>query len=176
MGEVVYIREFTKGRAVRRVKDLWRAYFPEELTGRTRLEDLSLETLLTLARLEQKMMTVVYELIMGILGLGPKSKFQNLSGEPKMKVLDASLFFIDQIRWECLRRLGWAQGFAGEEYTIAELILNCRKIKEEFTPSYPRLTKTHPNYEDFSRHHGIEGEAMVRSLIPAALAALGQTT
>ncbi|RKY21744.1 MAG: hypothetical protein DRP62_07785 [Planctomycetota bacterium] len=174
MGEVVYIREFISGRAVRRVRDVWRVHFPEELTGRTRLEDLSAETLLTLARLEQNVMTVVYDLIMGVLGLGPESKFQYLSGEPKMRVLDTSLFFIDQIRWECLRRLGWAQGFAGEEYTIVELILNCREIKAEFTPPYPQLVKPHPNYEDFSRHRGVEGEAMVRSLIPAALAALGQ--
>ena len=174
MSKVVDLRDFSSSRAIRRGQGLWRRRFPEELTSRTRLTDLSDKTLLTLARLEEDIMSVVIDLVMGALGLGRGTKFQDLSGEPKMKVLDSSLFLIEQIRWECMRRLGWVNGFAGEEHPIVELVLGWETLKAEYDPPFPQLTKTHARYDEFCRRRDLDGEVIVRGLIPAAITALGQ--
>lgn len=174
MSNVTDIKDFSTRRAVERSRGLWRKHFPEEWTNRTRLADLSDQTLLKLARLGEDMTTVLYGLTMSVLGLGSEVKFQYLRGEPKIRVLDANLFLIDQIRWECMRRLGWVHGFAAEQYPIVDLIMDGRRIKAEFSPKYPEINDGHPSWEAFHSHGGIDGEAVLRGLIPAALAAFGQ--
>lgn len=174
MGEVIDLKEFSSSRAIERSLTLWRKSFPEKLTSRTCLSDLSDQTILTLAQLGHKTMAVLYDLIMGVFDFGSYDKFQFLRGEPKIKVLEASLFLIDQIRWECMRRLGWVEGFAGEKYPLVHLILKHRSLKSEFRPPFPELKKDQPRYEEFLMRREIDGEAVVRELIPAALAAFSQ--
>ncbi len=173
MGEVVSIKEFNTRKAIERAQGRWRKIFPEELTNRTMTADLSDMTLLRMARLDEDVTALLYDLIMAVLGLGPGAKFHHLMGEPKLRVLDANLFFIDQIRWECMRRLGWLTGFPGEEYPLVELIMDCREIKAGFSPPFPRLAPSHPDYDEFLRRGNLDGESLVRGLIPAALAAFG---
>jgi len=174
MGKVINLNEFSSSRAIERGLTLWRKSFPENLTSRTRLSDLSDQTILTLAQLGHGAMAILYNLIMGVFDLGPYNKFQYLSGEPKMKVLEASLFLVDQIRWECMRRLGWVEGFAGEKYPLVHLIMKYRTLKSEFNPPFPGLKKNQPRYEEFIKRREVDGEAMIRGLIPIALAAFSQ--
>ncbi|MEW5722052.1 MAG: hypothetical protein AB1896_03030 [Thermodesulfobacteriota bacterium] len=169
MSKVVDLYEFAAGRAAARGRRLWEARFPEKLDRHTSLKDLSDRTLLTLARLGPEIMLVINDLIMGAFDLGPGAKFDHLDSGEKMKVLDASLFLIDQIRWECLRRLGWVSGFAGEEYPVVDLVMKHEKIKTEFRPRFPRLSENHPRYSEFLRRRDLDGEAMIRSMIPGAL-------
>jgi len=109
--------------------------------------------------------------IMGFLGLGPGIKFNYLPAADKLQVLDVYLFIGDQIRWECMRRLGWVEGFAGEKHPLLDLILNSGRIKREFLPRYPGLTRRHPDYDEYMKRRQFEGEAVVRRLIPESLAA-----
>ncbi|MFH1136954.1 MAG: hypothetical protein V1816_12840 [Pseudomonadota bacterium] len=173
MSKVIELAAFAHNRAVERARRNWVKKFPDKLTASTKLGDLSDRTLITMARLGEEMMTVIYELVMAVLDLGPGGKFEFLPTEPKLKVLDASLFLIDQLRWECLARLGWIHGFAAEKHPIVELVLDFEKIRKNFTPRFPSLVESHPNYPEFRFRQNIDGEAMIRSMIPAALAALG---
>lgn len=171
MNKVVDLKQFSSNRAVARTQKRWNALFPEELSTETSLGDLSDRTILTLANLGREVMNVFYDLIMGLLDYDPKLGFDDLEGRDKMRVLDASLFLIDQVRWECLKRVGWVSGFAAEKYAIVELVLHNESIKKEFQPRFPNLNPSHPNYSEFLRRQNIDGEAMIRSMIPAALAA-----
>ena len=174
MSKVIDMKGYVGGRAIERAQKLWKSRFPEELKGITRLADLSDQTILTLAQLGQDITNIVYDVVMGVLGLGPATKLDFLNSQSKLQVLDASLFLIDQFRWEVMSRLGWVHGYAGEEYSLVEMIQDCRTIKAGFAPSFPLLNDNHPNYEEFMRRKSIDGESMLRSMIPAALAAFHQ--
>lgn len=171
MEKVVDIKEYSHTKAVRRARKFWKNHFPEELTANTYLGDLCDNTILQLAQGREEVMAVIYDLIMGILDLGPGAKFDHLAGKDKMKVLDLALFLIDQIRWECLKRLNWVEGFAAEKYPLVELILDNKTIKADFKPHFPHLSPNHYDYEEFVRRKDIDGEAMIRALIPSALTA-----
>ncbi|MBW1711011.1 MAG: hypothetical protein JRG97_14785 [Deltaproteobacteria bacterium] len=172
MSKVVELKEYTLDRAFRRGLPRWQTHFKEDLKRQTRLIDLSDQTLLTLANLQGSSSFILQDLIMGFHGYGTGVKFQYLDAKSKMEVLDIYFYIADQIRWECMRRLGWVEGFAGEEYSVAELIFNYKDIKSTFSPRYPQLTESHPNYEEFIKNRQFEGEAIVRRLIPVALAFL----
>jgi hypothetical protein len=174
MSKVIDMKGYVGNRAVERAQKLWKTRFPEELKSGTRLADLSDRTILTLAQLGQDITNIVYGLVMGVLGFGSVTKLDFLDGQSKMQVLDASLFLIDQFRWEVMARLGWTHGYAGEEHSLVEMILDCRSIKADFSPPFPLLRDTHPNYEEFMRRKNIDGESMLRSMIPAAMAAFNQ--
>jgi len=172
MSKVVDIKVYSLDRALRRGLPRWQAHFKEVLTTKTRLCDFSDQTLLTLANLQGNSSFVLQDLILGFQGYGTGMKFQYLDAKSKMEVLDVFFYMADQFRWECMRRLGWVKGFAAEEYPLVELILNYKEIKKEFSPKYPQLTEHHPNYAEFIRNRQFEGEAIVRRLIPIALAFL----
>jgi hypothetical protein len=174
MNKVVDLKQYASNRAVARSKKRWKSLFPEDLTSQTKLGDLSDRTILTLANLGQDVMQAIYDMIMGLLDFDPKLGFDDLTGQDKLRILDASLFLIDQVRWECLRRIGWVSGFAAEEHALVDLVLENEMIKKEFNPCFPSLNPSHPNYEEFLRRRDIDGEAMIRSMIPAALAAFTQ--
>ena len=173
MDKVVDLKEFSTKRAVRRVSKLWRSRFPEELTSKTMLGDLSDKTILTLAQLGKEVINTINQVIMGVFNIRPGFRFESLPGPDKIKVLDASLFLIDQIRWESLSRIGWVEGYAAEKFPLVELILNFDKIQKEYRPRFPRLRETHPDYREFIKRRDIDGESMIRAMIPAALAAFG---
>ena len=172
MGRLLDIDEFQIERAVKRGRKPWREYMAEDLTSKTRLADLSDRDLVELAHLGQASTKFVYDLSTCVSGEGHSGEFDTLASGPKLRVLDIALFFIDQIRWECLSRIGWITGYAGEEYPLVELIYYAEKIKAEYEPGFPELKSTHPRYDEYCRMQKLDGRTMLRSMIPAGLAAL----
>ncbi|MEW6265806.1 MAG: hypothetical protein AB1641_22260 [Thermodesulfobacteriota bacterium] len=173
MSKVVDFRDYHVKQAVKRCQDFWKTRCPLGLSADTRLDQLSDKTLLTLAFLGKDIMAFLQGLTILALDAGPEPDFGRLAANSKLKILDVNLFLIDQIRWECLKRLGWVRGFPGEEYPLIELILFAEKIKAEFKPTFPQLSETHPNYQEFNWRRDKDGEAMIRAMIPTALAAFG---
>ena len=168
--EIVDMNLFSLERAVDRTRKAWAERFPEELTIETRLIDLSDRTLLELSRPGMEVMSLIHGLVMAVFGLGRPAKFDYLEPAKKLEVLDAALFLGDQIRWECLRRLGWVEAFPGREYPLVELVRDFKKIKAEFEPRFPRPLPDHPKYAEYERRLPYDGEAVLRSMIPAGLA------
>ena len=120
-------------------------------------------------------MDLLIDLIMEVLNIGNGSDFDDLSGEPKLKVFGRATCFLS-IRFggNVLSRLGWVQGFAAEKYPLVELILDHERIKKAFKPPFPELTENHPDRGRIPSPAGIRMvEVMIRSLIPAALTAFG---
>ena len=96
----------------------WQKRFGETFDSATRLEDLSDTTLYYLAQPGEPSSVAYYEVIMGVLGLGPAIKFHYLDNSAQMLVVDLHLFLADQVRFEMMRRLNWVTGFEGIRYSI----------------------------------------------------------
>lgn len=173
MTNVIEIKDFSINRAAGRIKPIWKKHFPEDITPRTKLSDLTDKTMMTLALLSQSVGDLINEIVMTAYECGPAVKFDSLPSDMKIKVIEANLFLIDQVRWEILGRLGWVEQYAAEQYSLVELIVNNSSIKAEFKPAFPGLRKSHAHYDEFQKRRDIDGESMIRAMIPAALAAFG---
>ena len=122
----------------------WRKRFAESFDSKTRLADLSDQTLYFLAQPGEPSAFAYYEVIMGILNLGPAAKFHYLASADQMRVVDLHLFLSDQVRFEMMRRLGWIEDFEGLKYSILELIQKFDEIKERCRLNPPVLVDIDP--------------------------------
>ncbi|MEW5912625.1 MAG: hypothetical protein AB1814_08720 [Thermodesulfobacteriota bacterium] len=136
-----------------------------------RLSDLPSHVLDALAQLKHQATLALYDVVLGVRGWGPGERFYYLEARPKLEALDAFLFLADQVRWDLMHRLGWLAEGPAQKYPILELARRNREIQAQFGPEPPRLTEDYPGFERVRRRLKMEPEAVVRSLIPQALAA-----
>ena len=109
----------------------WRKRFSEAYDSKTRLADLSDKTLYYLSQPGENSSNAYYELIMGILDLGPAVEFHYISNQDQMRVVDIHLFLADQLRFEMMRRLEWILSFEGGNYSILEMVQEFDNIKNK---------------------------------------------
>ncbi len=153
----------------------WRQRIGYQPEMDTRLSDLPDGILEALAELKHQANLALYDVVLGVRGWGPGERFDELEARPKLEALDAFLFLADQVRWELMHRLGWLESGAAQKYPILDLALKHRAIQSEFGPEPPVLCEAYPGFEQVRRRLKIEPEAVVRSLIPKALAAFKQS-
>lgn len=170
MSRVVDLEEGRLLMAVRRGYRNWESQFKEEFGLKTRLSEISLKTLSYLAQGKEKGTFYLYELIMSLEGLGSAFEFNELSPKKKMAVIDQYLFLLDRIRFECMKRLGWIEGYPGEEFTLVELITQFQELAPSLQAKVPTLSQDHPRYGEYSDLSVFDKEAFIRKLIPEALA------
>jgi hypothetical protein len=155
----------------------WARQFKEEFGIGTRLSHISLEAVSFLAQGKDKGTFYLYDLIMNLDGLGSGFEFNELSPKKKMVVIDKYLFLLDHIRFECMKRLGWIEGYPGEEYTLVELINRFDKLAPSLQANVPVLSRNHPDYERYSTMNTFDKESLIRKLIPKAVSEIqGQST
>lgn len=171
MGKLVDIKEFNLTRAAKSGAARWSAHFKGQiLTRRTTLEEISGEELIGLGRIDQEAAYRLQDIVMAILELGAHAKFDYLSPRDKLKVIDSYLFLADQVRFECMRRLGWVRGFPGEGRPLVEIVLYPIEIKKEHLSTPPEMLDAHPRYGEWFKRRTMDGEAVIRSIMPEALA------
>jgi hypothetical protein len=147
----------------------WRKRFAESFDSKTRLADLSDQTLYFLAQPGEPSAIAYYEVIMGILNLGPAAKFHYLASADQMRVVDLHLFLSDQVRFEMMRRLGWIEDFEGLKYSILELIQKFDEIKELCRLNPPVLSTLTPEFAAYSRLTFGDKEVFIRRMLNQAL-------
>jgi hypothetical protein len=147
----------------------WISRFKEEFGLETRLSDISLKTLSSLAEGKEKGTFYLYDLIMNLQGLGSGFEFNELAQKKKMVVIDQYLFLLDRVRFECMKRLGWLEGYPGEEFSLVEVITQFDRLAPSLQAKIPVLSKDHPSYKEYSSVSTFEKEAIVRKLIPKML-------
>lgn len=111
----------------------------------------------------------LYELVMGILGLGAGSRFHYLDSEDKMGIMDITLFLLDLSRFEAMCRLGWLQDYSFLQIPLVDLI---QGFHTDFSPARhqcPVLSTTHPQYQHYAKQFEADRNAFVRKLIPEAI-------
>jgi hypothetical protein len=174
MAEVIQLDSFKRKQAAIRGFRSWSRRFKERLDEQTRLSDLSDKTLLFLISPGDQNIFALYELVMGIKDLGTTSDFFQLDKAEKIEVIDISIYLLDQLRFECMRRLNWLEGSARSKVPIVELIEQYPQLKEQGTILIPPLSESHPKYQIFKRLSELEKETFIRKQIPEAIEAFGK--
>ncbi|RJX30627.1 MAG: hypothetical protein C4525_12165 [Desulfarculus sp.] len=171
MGRVVSLAQARAQKMARTAFGRWPQRLGHRPRPEERLADLPSHVLGALAELKHQATLALYDVVLGVHGWGPGERFYNLEARAKLEALDAFLFLADQVRWELMHRLGWLAEGPAQKYSILDLASRNRAIQAEFGPEPPRLTEDYPGFERVRRRLKIEPEAVVRSLIPQALAA-----
>jgi len=169
LGELIHLEELRWRRLARAAFARWPQRLGYQPPPKARLSHLPDLVVGFLAELRHLATLALYDVVLGVRGLGPGERFHYLEAEHKVEALDAFLFLTDQVRFELMRRLGWVEGLAAEHYPIVELAARAREIRRSFRPEVPRLTPAYPRYQEVARRLKIEPGAVVRSLIPEAL-------
>ncbi len=169
MTKVVDLGQYRRKIAADRAFHHWKKRFQEKLDEDSRLIELTDSALAKLLEPGQESQDLVYVMIMGALNVNRRVSFTELNSDTKMKLLDISLFFLDQVRFECMRRLGWVAGFPGESYPMIALVLDYPEVKQNSRPAYPEITKENPDYEEFMQVYPGDREMFIRQQIPKAI-------
>jgi len=169
MSQIIDIEQGRLQMAVKRGYRNWRGRFQEDFDERTRLSDLSPQTLAYLAQGKEKGTFYLYDLIMNLCWMGSGFEFNELSSKRKMVVIDQYLFLLDRIRFECMKRMGWLESYPGQELTLVELITRFEELAPGLQAKVPALSPQHAGYKRYTGMSTFDQEAFVRKLIPKAV-------
>lgn len=170
MAEIVRLDKYREQNALQAGFRLWRECFLEDFHDRTRLGDLSPETLCKLGEPGDHSAAVFYALILGFLECS-KSTIDSLESRLKLKVVDIHLFLGDQIRFEMMRRLGWVIRFHGARYPLFEMVREFERIKKRCQQQPPLLATGHPRYKEYAKLIERDQQVFIRQMFPSALEA-----
>jgi hypothetical protein len=106
---------------------------------------------------------------MGILGLGPPTKFDYLPSEEQMRVVDIHLFLADQMRFEMMRRLEWLDSLPCQNTRIIEMVQDFDEVKTVCRDNPPGLAPSHPGYGSYQKLATRDKEVFIRQMLREAL-------
>jgi hypothetical protein len=169
VAEILDLAEKRREIMARRGFQSWTGRFGEPFGGETCIEHLSDKTLGMLIQGGEDSSLPLYELIMGILGLGGGAKFYYLETPDKMMVMDITLFLMDQLRFEAMRRIGWIENHSTLHVPIVSLVREfpCRfsAVKHQTPP----LSPDHPLFPEYEVAFESDRASYTRRLIPEAI-------
>jgi hypothetical protein len=151
--------------------EAWNKRFRESLDERACLEDLSDAMLQTLIQSNEGSSLLLYDLIMGFMRLGKGAKFPDLESRAKMAVMDISLFLLDQLRFEVMRRLDWVENSPVFRIPILDLVEQFAASYEAMKNQTPELLPSHPRYHEYKELFEGDRSVFIRRLIPDAIEA-----
>jgi hypothetical protein len=169
LAEILDFEQQRRRLAARRGFAAWSRCFPETFDDLTPVETLSDTTLRRLIQGGDDSSMLLYELIMGIMRLGKGAKFHDLESHVKLEIMDITIFLLDQLRFEVMRRLGWVEPSPFVGVPIIHLV-------EDFTATYapmknhtPSLLRSHPRYHEYLEIFEGDRPVFIRKLVPQAL-------
>ena len=147
----------------------WQKRFSESYNSRTRLADISDQTLYYVSQPGEISSHAFYELIMGTLDFGPPVEFHYLDNRDQMRVVDIHLFLADQFRFEMMRRLDWILDFEGSNYSLIEMVQQFDTLKIKCRERPPELARSNTNYAEYTRLTEGDKEVFIRRMLQEAL-------
>lgn len=169
MTNVVDIQAYRAKVIEQRAFGSWEKRFGDSYHINTKLSDLSDAALHFLAQPGESSALAFYELIMGILDLGPSIKFNYLPNREQITVVDIHLFLADRVRFEIMRRLKWLINLPCEKYGLVEMVQDFDTVKSECTGTFPELAPAHPDYPAYAQLPHSERESFIRRMLRDAL-------
>ncbi len=169
MSKIVDLHNYRTKAVEQRAFGPWQKRFGETYDADTRLSDLSDQTLFFLAQPGEDSSIAYYEMIMGVLDLGPATKFNYLPTERQMRVVDIHLFLADHMRFEMMCRLEWLAAHACQDCSIIKLIQNHKQMRENCKQNPPGLSASHPGHATYQKLIPREKEVFIRQLLREAL-------
>lgn len=171
MGRLLFISESKRRIAAKKGFGPWGRRFGTSFDESTSIRQLDNPVIKYLVRGDQDSSSALYELIMGIKGLGLAPRFHYLDSESKMKVTDITLFLLDLVRYEAMYRLGWLDDYLFLKVPLLDLI---QAFHEQFSSARhnsPALSSDHPLYEQYAAEFEGDRHSFIRKLIPDAIKA-----
>lgn len=169
MTKIVDIQAYRTKVIEQRAFGSWEIRFGESYAINTKLSDLSDIVLDFLAQPGESSSVAYYELIMGILDLGPATKFNYLPNREQVRVVDIHLFLADQMRFEIMRRLKWLINLPCEKYGLLEMVQGFDTVKSGCKGTFPELAASHPDYPAYAQLPRSERESFIRRMLRDAL-------
>ena len=171
MAEIVNLANRRRRLAARRGFRNWEARFSRVYDENTCMQDLSHETLRMLIDGGEESNDLLCELIMGIKDLGAGLRFHFLEGSEKIGIVDISVFLLDQLRFEAMRRLGWIDDYPGCNIPVVDLVVGYGVKYSGAAIETPSLSPDHSRYGEYRRTFAGDRGVFVRRLIPEAIEA-----
>jgi hypothetical protein len=174
LADIIDMEEKRRVLAARRGFRPWRSHFSDDFHENTCSKDLAHTTLQRLIQPGENSMEVIYEFVAEVKKFGADDSFDVLDTATKMAVMDISLFILDQMRFECMRRLGWVESYETCNIPLIDLV---EKFPEGFAHLQhctPPLSSIHPLYPEYAATFDADRGAFIRRLIPQALEAFGK--
>jgi hypothetical protein len=172
MPGTIDLKEARKDMAIRKGFRNWKTRFGEDFNVRTLLADISTKSVMMLAEGKDNSTFYLLDLIMNLQNLGSGFEFNDLPPKDKMRVMDSYLFLLDRVRYEWMKRLGWLEGYPGEELPLVELVFGSEELASRLQARTPALSMLHPKYPEYRGMNAFQREELVRKLIPFALKAI----
>ncbi len=169
MEKIVDIQAYRAKAFKERVFGPWQQRFNESYDIDVRFSELSDKTLYFLARPGENSTAAYYELIMGILDLGPAPTFNDLLNRDQMRVVDIHLFLADQMRFEIMRRLKWIAQLQCNTQSLVQMVLDFDSVKSACKTSPPELAASHPDYNAYRQLTQGDKEVFIRRMLQDAL-------
>jgi hypothetical protein len=171
MTKVVDLDDYRTKAVEQRAFGPWQKRFGETYDASSCLSDLSDQTLYFLAQPGEKSAMAYYEIIMGILDLGPATKFNYLASEQQMLVVDIHLFLADQMRFEMMRRLKWIEALPCRNISIIAMVQTFEKMRTRCKENPPGLAPTHPGHATYQKLATGDKMVFIRQMLRDALEA-----
>jgi hypothetical protein len=169
MPKLVDLHDYRTKAVEQKVFGPWQKRFGETYHSETRLSDLSDRTLYFLARPGEDSSIAYYEMIMGVLDLGPATKFNYLASEGQMRVVDIHLFLADQMRFEMMRRLKWLDALPCQKFSIIAMVQTYERMRTRRKDNPPGLAPSHPGYAAYQKLATSDKEVFIRQMLRQAL-------
>lgn len=169
MAEVIRLDQARRQLYARRGFQGWIQRYGEAFDDSTCLLDLSESNLASLIEAGEQTSLAIHDLIMGVKNLGRGIQFQSLDNPQKMVVMDIAIFLLDQLRFECMRRLGWIEGYSFMTIPLIDLITDFSPSSLAANNQTPALSPSHPRYQEYLRQYDMDRAAFLRRLIPDAI-------
>jgi hypothetical protein len=171
MGRLLYIVECKRRIAAKKGFNPWGRRFGISFDENTSVRRLDNQIIKYLIKGNEDSSSALYELIMGIKGLGQAPRFHHLDSESKMGVTDITLFLLDLVRFEAMYRLSWLDDYPFLRVPLVDII---QSFPDQFSAarhSSPALSSAHPLYEQYVAEFEGDRHSFIRKLIPEAIKA-----
>lgn len=168
MAEIVKLADYKVQTLLRDGFAIWHQKLEGRFDDRTRLKDLSANTLCRLAEPGDESADALYGMIIGFLGHG-KVLFNDLDTKVQSHVIDMHLFMSDHIRFEMMERLGWLEQFMGNHFPLFEMVRDWEQVKPRCLQNPPVLSPDHPDYSHYQGLIDRDQQVFIRRMLPTAL-------
>jgi len=167
VAEIIDLEERKKALGGSRLLMEWARALGFSLGPQCSLMELPDQLLWLLAKADPRGQSELEDLILRVR-TGKKKASVVLGPEERMEMLDVTLFLLDQIRFECMTRLGWIEPLETRQIPLAELLSRpVERLKE--LKQTPELRQDNPNFHRFKALSLLDRETFIRRQIPQAL-------
>ncbi len=166
MAEIIDLEERKKAMGGSRFLVEWARALGFSISPQCSLMELPDQLLWLLAKADPRGQSELESLILQVR----KGKRTGVILEPeeRMEILDVTLFLLDQIRFECMTRLGWIEPVETREIPLGKLLSTPTERLKELKQT-PKLRQDNPNFHRFQALPALEKETFIRRQIPQAL-------